>query len=611
MGGRDMQPTADLMQAGGRMEHGVLVLDSPPALVAGLAVRLKTGFGFDLLLDVTAVDWPQRAPRFDVLWHFYSTQNFMRVRVKAQVDEATAVPTLTHLYGSARFAERECHEMFGIGFDGNDDLRPLLLYEGFIGHPLRKDYDQHHEQPLVPLREPLPAAFNHGWGIEAADADQGIEGNDPAALGIERANTVTRSELVHAPRDDDGYPNPIRPAFTASRDDSVIVNIGPSHPATHGTVQVVAELQGEKILRTDVHCGYLHRGFEKECESHTWHNLIPYVDRLNYCSALLNDFAYCDAVEQLMGIEITPRCRYLRTLLGEYSRVADHLTCIAASLMELGAMTAFLYLVTIRDSIYEHLADVTGARVTYSFGRIGGLARDLPPGWLERLEKILVEHDEFTGRVHALVDRNRIFIDRMRGIGQISTAEAINWGFTGPMLRSTGAARDLRKDRPYLAYPELDFEVPVGIQGDNYDRYVVRMREMDESIHMIRQLVDLLAEHGDTPLNVDDRRCTLPPKHLVYGEIESLINHFKLVIDGPRVPPGEIYVAHEGANGELGFYLVSSPASAGPGNPYRVHVRSPSFYHMGGAHRLFDGYQLADMVPTFGSINMIGGECDR
>jgi len=400
-------------------------------------------------------------------------------------------------------------------------------------------------------------------------------------------------------------PNPVRSAFEKTeRDDTVIVNIGPSHPATHGTIQIIAELDGEKVVRADAHCGYLHRGFEKECESHTWHNLIPYVDRLNYCSALINDFAYCDAVEKLMGIELTPRCRYLRTLLSEYSRVADHLTCIAASLMELGAMTAFLYLVMIRDYIYEHLADLTGARVTYTYGRVGGLACDLPTGWLARLEEILGEYEVFVGRVHGLMDRNRIFIDRTRDVGVISTADAINWGFTGPILRSTGAPRDLRKDTPYLAYAELDFEVPIGIKGDNYDRYYVRMREMDESVHMIRQLMDMLPEG---PINVDDRRCTLPEKRLVYTEIESLINHFKLIMEGPQVPAGDAYAAHEAPNGELGFYIVST----GGGTPYKVHVRSPSFVHMGGVHRLMEGYQLADIIPTFGSVNMIGGECDR
>jgi NADH-quinone oxidoreductase subunit D len=402
-------------------------------------------------------------------------------------------------------------------------------------------------------------------------------------------------------------PSPVRPAFLPNPEEgTTVVNLGPSHPATHGTIQVIAELDGERVRRADVHCGYLHRGFEKECESHTWHNLSPYVNRLNYCSALINDFAYCDAVERLMGVEITPRCRYLRTLLAEYSRIADHLTCIAASLMELGAMTAFLYLVTIRDYVYEHLADITGARVTYTFGRIGGVVRDVPEGWLERLEVILDQYEDFTGRVHSLMDRNRIFIDRTRDVGVLTTAEALNWGFTGPMLRSTGAPRDLRKDTPYLAYAELEFDVPVGIKGDNYDRYYVRMREMDESAHMIRQLIDLLkATPG--PINVDDNRCTLPDKQRVYTEIESLIVHFKLVMEGPQVPAGDIYVAHEAANGELGFYLVST----GGGTPWKVHVRSPSFVHMGGLHRLLEGYQLADVIPTFGSVNMIGGECDR
>lgn len=402
--------------------------------------------------------------------------------------------------------------------------------------------------------------------------------------------------------------NPVKSAFSVSETEGgVIVSIGPSHPATHGTIQIIAELDGEKIVRTDVHCGYLHRGFEKECEDHTWHNLIPYVDRLNYCSGLINNFAYCDTVEQLMAINITPRCKYLRTLLAEYSRLADHVTCVAAALMETGAMTAFLYLMTYRDYIYEHLANLTGARLTYSYGRVGGLARDLPDGWLTRLEEILREYDVYIGRVHKLIDRNRIFIDRTRNTGVLSTEKAINYGVTGPILRSTGVARDVRKDTPYLAYSELDFEVPVGINGDNYDRYYVRMCEMDESVHMIRQLVPLINNTNGQEINVDDRRCTLPPKELVYTQIEALINHFKLIMEGPQVPAGEVYVAHEGANGELGFYAVSN----GKGNPYKLHVRSPSFIHIGAAHTMLDGGQFADLVPTFGSVNMIGGECDR
>lgn len=386
--------------------------------------------------------------------------------------------------------------------------------------------------------------------------------------------------------------------------DRVVVNVGPSHPATHGTIQIVAELDGETVTRADVHCGYLHRGFEKEAEHHTYHAVIPYTDRLNYCSALNNNFAYAETVERLLDIEITPRCRWLRTLLCEYNRIADHVTCVAAAAMELGAMTAFLYLMTVRDYIYEHLNHLTGARLTYSYVRIGGLARDLPDGWLDRLEEILQFTEEYLERIHGLLDRNRIFIDRMRGVAAMTPEHALHWGYTGPILRSTGLAMDLRRDAPYLAYAELDFEVPVGIRGDNYDRYYVRMCEIDESIAMVRQCARRLPG-GE--VSVRDPRVVLPEKALVYTQIEALIHHFKLVTDGILVPADEVYVAHEAPNGELGFYLVGD----GSGRPYRLHVRAPSFVHMGGMHTLLEGHQLADIVPTFGSMNMVGGECDR
>lgn len=401
------------------------------------------------------------------------------------------------------------------------------------------------------------------------------------------------------------YKSPVRSYLEESADPSnVVVSIGPSHPATHGTIQIIAELDGETVCKADVHCGYLHRGFEKEAEHHSYHKIVPYTDRLNYCSSLNNNFAYAGAVEKLLGIEIAPRCKYLRTLLAEYNRLADHITCIAATVMELGAMTAFLYLMTVRDYIFEHLNHLSGARLTYSYVRIGGLAKDLPEGWLERLEEILQFYERYIKRIHGLLDRNRIFIDRTRNVGAMTTEQAIGWGFTGPILRSTGLAMDVRKDSPYLAYPELEFEVPVGIQGDNYDRYYVRMREMDESVSMIRQCVRNLP---DGPISVDNHRVILPGKELIYKQTEAVIKHFKLIIDGIKVPAGEIYSAHEAPNGELGFYVISD----GREIPYKLHVRSPSFAHMGGMHSLLEGYQVADIVATFGSMNMIGGECDR
>ena len=541
---------------------GLLTFELQVGKIISFVAYLKNDFCFDLLLDITAVDYPGRDQRFDVAYHLYSSRNNQRIRLKTRVTEDKPfVPTLSALYDSARYIERELRDMYGIISEGNDDLRPILLYEGFQGHPLRKDYPIDLEQPIVSYRH------------------QGLDTQD--------YNSPVRSilEKTAAPHE-------------------VVVNIGPSHPATHGTIHIIAALDGEKVMKADVHCGYLHRGFEKEAEHHAYHKVIPYTDRLNYCSALNNNFAYAEAVEKLLGIEITPRCVYLRTLLCEYNRIADHITCIAAVAMELGAMTAFLYLMTIRDYIFEHLNQLTGARLTYSFVRIGGLKNDLPDRWLDRLEEILVFYERYIERIHKLLDRNRIFIDRTRGVGAMTPEHALNWGFTGPILRSTGLKSDIRKDAPYLAYQDLDFEVPVGIQGDNYDRYYVRMREMDESVSMVRQCVKKLP---DGPVNVYDRRALLPAKEKVYNKIEDLITHFKLIIDGIQVPEGEIYVSHEAPNGELGFYLVSD----GGGHPYKLHVRSPSFTHMGGMHSLLEGHQVADIIATFGSMNMIGGECDR
>ncbi len=398
---------------------------------------------------------------------------------------------------------------------------------------------------------------------------------------------------------------PVRTPLEREADPNhVVINVGPSHPTTHGTIQIIAAIDGETVRRADIHCGYLHRGFEKESEHHLYHNVIPYTDRLNYCSALNNNFAYAAAVETLLGIELTPRCIWLRTLLAEYNRIADHVTCIAAAVMEVGAMTAFLYLMTVRDYIFEHLNHLTGARLTYSFVRIGGLARDLPEGWLERLEEILQFCERYLERIHGLLDRNAIFLGRTRNVAAMTPEHALNWGYTGPILRSTGMAMDLRKDQPYLAYGELDFEVPTGIKGDNYDRYYVRMCEIDESIAMVRECAKRLP---GGPVSIKDANVVLPEKALVYTQIEALIHHFKLVTEGVRVPAGEVYVAQEAPNGELGFYLVSD----GSGRPYKLHVRAPSFVHMGGMHTLLEGHEVADIVPTFGSMNMVGGECDR
>lgn len=386
--------------------------------------------------------------------------------------------------------------------------------------------------------------------------------------------------------------------------EKTIINIGPSHPAMHGTIRILLETEGELITDCDVEVGYLHRGFEKSCESVNWHQCIPYVDRLNYCSPLINNFGFVQALEKMAGIEITDRCKAIRTILSELSRITDHLTCVGAGSMEMGAMTAFLYAMRSREWMYEHICKVTGARVTVSYGRIGGLPSDLPDGWIPRLKEILKDYRDIMQRFTGLLMGNRIFVDRTREVGVISKEDALNWGFTGPVLRSTGVALDCRRYDPYLLYDKLDFEIPVGKYGDNYDRFYVRIREMEESAKIIEQLIDRIPPG---PLNVEAPQVMLPSKEEVYKSIEGIIKHFKIIYEGPRIPAGEVYSAVEGANGELGFYLVSD----GSGKPVKCRVRPPCFILMGGLHNMLKGHMIADIVPTFGSINMIGGECDR
>ena len=388
--------------------------------------------------------------------------------------------------------------------------------------------------------------------------------------------------------------------------DLMTINMGPSHPAMHGTVRIVLTVDGEKIVKGDVQPGYLHRCFEKESEYATYTQVFPYTDRLNYVSPMLNNVGWAMAVEKLMGLttSIPRRAEYIRVIVGEVSRITDHLTCIGASAMELGAFSVFLFFLKAREWLYELLEKVSGARLTHSYVRIGGVVNDLPEGFgdelsynLDQIEKVIVE-------VEGLLNANKIFRDRMAGIGAISREDAIATGCVGPIARAAGVDYDVRKDYPYSVYPELEFDVPVGTTGDCLDRYLVRMDELKQSIRILRQCIQQIPGGS---IMVDDPRVALPPKRDTYNTIESMIRHFKHIMDGIRVPPGETYSFLEGGNGELGFFVVAD----GTGRPYKAYVRSPSFVHLSTANQLIHNHLIADIVPIFGMINMIGGECDK
>ena len=386
-----------------------------------------------------------------------------------------------------------------------------------------------------------------------------------------------------------------------------ILNMGPSHPATHGTVKFVIELDGEQVVDLDIHVGYLHRGFEKECESGSWYQCIPYTDRLNYNSAILCNLGFCMAVEKLLQIETPERCQWLRVLASELSRLGDHLTRTGAACLELQAMTPFLYGIEARELTWDLQEMLCGARVTSNYIRIGGVKHDIAPSFGGAAREKIAKIRELLKDFDDVVTQNRIFVDRMKGTGVISKEDCIRYAVTGPILRSVGVPLDIRKDEPYLVYDQIDFDVPVGEVGDNYDRYLVCVEEMHQSLRIIDQCLARLERLGPGPINVDDPRVRWPAKGRVFNAMEELIQQFKSVTEGPRVPRGEGYFAIESANGELGFYLVSD----GSAQPVKVRCRPPSFINLAPMPLMVRGAMLADLIPTFDFINMIGGECDR
>lgn len=382
------------------------------------------------------------------------------------------------------------------------------------------------------------------------------------------------------------------------------VNIGPSHPATHGTLRIQVQLDGETIVNAGCEIGYLHRGFEKQAENVQYQLVIPYAERLNYMGPVHNSNAWCHACEQLLGIEIPARAQALRVVTSEMGRIIDHMVCIGTNLVDLGALTNFWYMYNYREKIYDLYEELCGARMMVNYPRIGGVSMDAPDGWFDSLRRVLSDLDEVLADVQGLIMRNRIFMDRTVGVGVIDRAMAISHGVTGPCLRATGIGHDLRKTQPYWGYEQYDFEVPTANNGDTYDRTYVRFREMEQSRRIILQALDKMP---GGPVMVEDHLVALPPKDKVYNTMEGLINHFKLIMHGIRPPRGEVYSATEGGNGEVGFYIVSD---GGP-VPWRVRIRPPCFANYSTFPKVITGQMVGDAVAALGSINVIAGELDR
>jgi NADH-quinone oxidoreductase subunit D len=384
----------------------------------------------------------------------------------------------------------------------------------------------------------------------------------------------------------------------------MVVNMGPSHPATHGVTKMIVELDGETVTDCKIEVGFLHRGFEKSCESSTWTQVFPYTDRLNYVSSIMNNVGYALAVEKLCKLDVPLRAKYLRVMSSELHRICDHMTVIGATGLELGAMTIVIFAVEARDLLWDRLTELTGARLTSNYARIGGVARDVPEGWVAKTLQTLDRVAEIRDEIATLLNRNRIFSDRLRDVGVISREDAIDYGFTGPCLRASGEPYDVRKASPYLVYDRLDFDIPVGTRGDTFDRYLMRIEEARQSDRIIRQCFQQM-EPGE--IIVQDFRYALPPKPLVYGTIEGVMAHFKQIMEGIKVPAGEAYSYTEAANGELGFYLVSD----GGGRPYKIGLRAPVWSMLMALPTMARGRLFADLIPIYDSINYIAGEVEQ
>jgi NADH-quinone oxidoreductase subunit D len=390
------------------------------------------------------------------------------------------------------------------------------------------------------------------------------------------------------------------------KSDRMVLNMGPQHPATHGTLRLVLELDGEVVVKAEPHIGYLHSGFEKLGEYKNYNQWITLSDRMNYLSPLSNNIGFAQAVEKLIGIEIPERAKYLRVILTELSRIADHLVWVGTHALDIGAMTAFLYGFEAREWLYDLFEHTTGARLTTSYTRVGGLFRDVPEDFTEMVDDFHKRFPKVLKELHGLLTRNRIWMDRTRKIGYLSKEDAINYGVTGPVLRGSGVDFDVRKNFPYLIYDRLDFDIPVCDDCDVYSRYLVRMEEMAQSQRITEQC---LKDLPDGPVNISDEKYKLPEKEKVYDTIEGLIHHFKNIMPGHgfEVPTGDIYDATEAPNGELGFYLVAN----GSNKPVRLRVRPPSFVNFSPFDIMMRGNMVSDAVAILGSLNIIAGELDR
>lgn len=532
---------------------------------------------FDHITDICSADYPDDLERFEVIYHFLSLPTGTRIRMKARVpEENPSIASVSHIWKGANFLEREVYDLMGIRFEGHPDLRRILLPEDFDeGYPLRKDFP----------------AEGKGWRSNfdfLPKLDEPVSAWNEADIPEDQRHVFMAGDSPES----------------SKRTTELLLNMGPQHPATHGVLRVVLELDGERVAKATPDLGYLHRGVEKLAEGLTYMQILPHTDRLDYVCAMTNNYAYVRAVEKLIGMTVPERAEYIRTIVAEMQRILGHLFWLGTQALDIGAMTVFFWTFREREVLLDLFEKLCGARLTYNYYRIGGVDSDFTPEIIEGLKGFLKSFPQHIHEYDVLLQRNRIWVARTKGVAVISGEDAINFGLTGPVLRGSGVAYDVRKLEPYGAYDKVDWEVPIGKDGDTYDRYWIRIEEMHQSARIIQQCLDQLP---DGPVIGDNPQIIPPPKPQVMRDMESLIHHFILFTHGFKPPKGETYCATEVPKGELGFFLISD---GGP-RPYRMKIRSPSFVHMGAFDHMARGYLIADIVTIFGTYDIVMGECDR
>lgn len=532
---------------------------------------------FKMFIDFTIVDYPLHKPRFQGVYLLYSPLHKKRICIKTWAEDET-LPSLINLWKGAKWAEREAYDMFGISFEGHENLVRMFMWEGYKYFPLRKDF------PKEGIKDTyLPSLNERGEEYPSHDYEE----YHTAVPTLEDLEKTEKARL--------------------EKKAQIVLNWGPLHPGTHGTIWFLFDLEGEKVKNCDIILGQLHRGIEKLSEDITYTQIIPYTDRMDYISAICSNVAYVNAVEKLLDVEATEKAKWIRTMMCELQRINSHLLWLGTYALDLGALTIFLYTFREREKLMDIIEGIAGIRLNSSYIRIGGVRLDLPEGALDVIEHFVKDFPEKLNEYETILTKNRVWQKRNMNVGIITEEDVYQYGLTGSVARASGVPYDIRMIQPTDKYDEVDFEVPLGTVGDSYDRYLVRMEEMRQSLNIVKQCVEKLKELKDDKHIATDNPYVLPTLEETFVSIESMVKDFNLRIYGEQAPEGEIYLSGENPRGELGFYIVSK----GEGKPYRLRIRSGAFYNLQIFPELIKGRTIADAVVLLGSLDPVVGETDR